>query len=116
LAKVLLVEDEAISRFQLTQFLTDEGYTVIPLASGEEALKLLQTEIFGAVITDFKLTGAVTGIEVLKAFDRLSPGKGKMLITAYPAREAQAESVGALYVAKPIHLDSLLTKLKSILP
>jgi CheY-like chemotaxis protein len=65
-ARLLLVEDEAISRFQLTQFLTDEGYTVIAVASGEEALKLFHTEQFDAVITDFKLAGRVTGTDVLK--------------------------------------------------
>jgi len=114
--RVLLVEDEAISRFQLTQFLTDEGYTVIPVASGEEALKLLRTETFDAVISDFKLPGTVTGTDVLKVFGRVSPGKAKILITAYPAHEVKAEEVGALYVSKPLQLDALLVKLKSILP
>jgi CheY-like chemotaxis protein len=116
LAKILLIEDEAISRHQLTHFLTDEGYTVIPVASGEEALKLLLTENFDAVITDYRLTGAVTGIDVVKAYDRVSPGKGKMLVTAYPAHEVQTDSVGAFYIPKPILLDDLLLKLKSVLP
>jgi DNA-binding NtrC family response regulator len=49
LARLLLVEDEAISRFQLAQFLTEEGYTVIPVPSGEEALKLFHTETFDVV-------------------------------------------------------------------
>jgi DNA-binding NtrC family response regulator len=113
LARLLLVEDESIARFQLTQFLTDEGYTVIPVASGEEALKLFQNETFDVVITDFKLTGAVTGTDVLKAFERMRPGKGKVFLTAYPPHEVQAESVGALYVPKPVQLDDLLIKLKT---
>jgi DNA-binding NtrC family response regulator len=113
-ARLLFVEDEAISRFQLTQFLTGEGFTVVPVCTGEEALKLFRTENFDAVLTDFKLAGAVTGIDVLEAFERFSPAKGRMLITGYPAHELQAESIRALYVPKPVQLDDLLLKLKSV--
>jgi two-component system response regulator PilR (NtrC family) len=116
LARLLLVEDEAISRFQLTQFLTDEGYTVIPVATGEEAVKLLPTENFDVVVTDLKLAGRITGTDVLDAFERVSPGKGKILLTAYPAHEVQAEYVGAVYVPKPVQLDELLVKIKGVLP
>jgi DNA-binding NtrC family response regulator len=116
LARLLLVEDEAIARLHLAQFLTDGGHSVVPLASGEEALKLLQTETFDAVITDFKLGGTVSGIDLLTAFERVSPGKGKILVTAYPAHELRAEALGALYVAKPVQLDAFLRKLKSVLP
>jgi CheY-like chemotaxis protein len=115
MARLLLVEDESISRLQLTDFLTEEGYTVVSLASGEEALRLLQTESFDAVLTDFKLAGSVTGTDVLKAFERVSPGKGKLFITAYPPDEVKPESLGALYVPKPVQLDDLLLKLRSLL-
>jgi CheY-like chemotaxis protein len=114
--KLLLVEDDSISRLQLTQFLTEEGYAVVPFATGEEALTLLEAENFDAVLTDFKLAGAVTGTDVLKAFERISPGKGKLFITAYPEHEVRPEAVGALYVPKPIQLDDLLLKLKTVLP
>jgi CheY-like chemotaxis protein len=115
-ARLLLVEDESISRLQLSEFLTEEGYTVVALASGEEALKLLHTENFDAVLTDFKLPGAITGTDVLKAFERVSPGKGKLFITAYPEHEVQPGLLAALYVPKPVHFDDLLQKLKSVLP
>jgi DNA-binding NtrC family response regulator len=113
--RLLLVEDEAISRFQLSQFLTEEGYTVIPLATGEEALKILKTESFDVVITDFKLASTVDGIAVLTQFERVSPGKGKILMTAYPAHEVRPEAVGAIYIPKPVELENLLLQLKSIL-
>jgi CheY-like chemotaxis protein len=115
LARVLLVEDESISRFQLTQFLTDAGYTVIPVASGEEALKLLQSENFDAVLTDFKLAGDVTGTDVLEAFEQVNPSIRKVFITGYPEHEVRAESVGAVYIPKPIQPDDLLLKLKNLL-
>jgi DNA-binding NtrC family response regulator len=113
--RVLLVEDEAIARLHLAHFLADEGYQVIPLASGEEALKLMKSEDFDAVITDFKLAGRVSGIDVLSEFDRLKPGRPKVLVSAY-SPDQLGSSVEAVFIPKPIDLDDLLIKLKTVLP
>lgn len=115
LIRILLVEDEAIARLHLAHFLADEGFSVIPLANGEEALKLMETENFDVVISDFKLPGAVNGIDVLTEFERLRPGRPKLLISAYSPDQLKA-AVESVYVAKPIDLDDLLQKLKGILP
>jgi CheY-like chemotaxis protein len=112
---ILVVEDEPLSRLALTRFLSDAGYSVKEAASGEEALKLLNTGTFDAVIADFKLKDEITGFEVLSEFERITPGRGKILLTAYPAQEVRAESVGAVYVPKPVELDDLLLKLRKIL-
>jgi CheY-like chemotaxis protein len=116
LSRILLVEDEAVTRLHLTQFLTDAGYLIIPIATGEEALKILQTEKFDAVIADYGLPGEVNGAQVLAEFEHINPGKGKILLTAYPAHEIAESAPGTLYVSKPFQLDDLLTKLKSVLP
>jgi DNA-binding NtrC family response regulator len=113
--KLLLVEDEAIARLHLAHFLSDEGYQVVPLASGEEALKIMARENFDAVITDFKLAGAINGIDVLTEFDRLSPDRPKLLVSAYSPVQLGTR-VEAVYIAKPIDLDDLLLKLKAVLP
>jgi CheY-like chemotaxis protein len=116
LISLLLVEDEPISRLQLAQFLTDEGYMVIPLASGKEALNLLKMETFDAVIADFQLIGGVNGVDVLTRFDSLTPGRCKILMTGYSAEQVGEKLVGTLYLSKPVKLDDLLMKLKSVLP
>jgi CheY-like chemotaxis protein len=116
LIRLLLVEDEPISRLQLAQFLTDEGYLVIPLASGKEALNLLKMETFDAVIADFQLIGGVNGVDVLTRFDSLTPGRCKILMTGYSPDQMGEKLVGTLYISKPIKLDDLLLKLKSVLP
>jgi two-component system response regulator HydG len=116
LATVLVVEDEPLSRFALSGSLRDAGYFVEEAASGEAALELLKTKTFDAVIADFKLKGRVNGLEVLTAFERVTPGRAKILMTAYLPKEIGAESVGAVHVSKPVDLEDLLKKLKSILP
>jgi CheY-like chemotaxis protein len=116
LIRLLLVEDEPISRLQLARFLTDEGYLVIPLASGKEALNLLKMETFDAVIADFQLIGGVNGVDVLTRFDSLTPGRCKILMTGYSPEQVGEKLVGTLYLSKPVKLDDLLMKLKSVLP
>lgn len=116
LTRLLLVEDEAVSRLGLTRFLIAEGYAVTSVASGEEALKQLDAESFDGVITDSKLGHGVNGIDILTRFESLNPGAAKLLITAHPPGHVGEQTVGAIYVSKPVDLEELLLKLKSILP
>jgi response regulator RpfG family c-di-GMP phosphodiesterase len=113
--KLLLVEDEPVSRLHLAQFLTDEGYKVIPLATGEEALKLMATESFDGVISDSNLGPRVTGFDVLKRFESVNPRGVKLLITGYLKEHLPEQPVSVVYVSKPIKLDDVLLKLKSAL-
>ena len=49
---ILLVEDEAISRYAFAQILRFEGHDVIEAADGVEALRLLDEHDFDIMITD----------------------------------------------------------------
>jgi DNA-binding NtrC family response regulator len=116
LIKLLLVEDEAISRLALTRLLIDEGYSVVSTATGEEALELLGTQSFDAVITDVKLRGEVNGFDVLREFEWINPGKPKLLITGYFPGHLTEQAVEAIYISKPVDLDDFLLILKRALP
>lgn len=113
---ILLVEGEAVTRLGLTELLTGEGYSVEAAVNGDEALKMMKFQSFDAVITDYKQPGKLNGIDVLTEFERLNPGRAKLLMTAYLPGQAGEQAVGAIHIAKPIHLDGLLIKLKSLLP
>jgi response regulator RpfG family c-di-GMP phosphodiesterase len=117
LIKLLLVEDEAISRLALTQLLSDQGYSVVTTASGEEALGLLGTRNFDAVIADAKLRSGVNGFDVLRKFECVNPGGAKLLITGYSVGQLRENApVETIYISKPIDFDDFLLKLKSVLP
>ena len=55
--KVLLVEDEAIVRESLRDWLIEDGYDVECVDSGEEALKRVKQEEFGVIVLDLRLPG-----------------------------------------------------------
>jgi len=93
---ILIVEDEAIMRESLRDWLTDIGYQVETAEEGEEALKIAAEQDFGVAILDLKLPGK-DGIEVLREAKAKKPQLKGIIITAYPsvgtAVEAMKEGV-----------------------
>ena len=106
---ILIVEDEAIMRESLRDWLTDIGYQVETAEEGEEALKIAAEQDFGVVILDLKLPGK-DGIEVLREAKAKRPRLKGIIITAYPsvgtAVEAMKEGV-IDYLPKPFDLNDL---------
>ncbi|MCI0461136.1 MAG: sigma-54 dependent transcriptional regulator [Gemmataceae bacterium] len=116
-AHVLVVDDELLIRDTLTEFLTQEGFTVASCASGEEALRLIANTPFDVALCDVQLPG-IDGIELLDRLLKLSPETRVLLITAYGTVESAVEAFhrGAHdYLMKPILLDEVLGKLRRLL-
>jgi len=55
--KILLVEDETVLREALRDWLTEDGYDVECVDSGEKALDRIKEEQFGAIVLDLRLPG-----------------------------------------------------------
>jgi DNA-binding response OmpR family regulator len=106
---ILIVEDEAITREALRDWLTDGGYKVETAEAGEKALEFISERDFGIVILDLKLPGK-DGIEVLREAKEKRPKLKGVIITAYPSVETAVEATkeGALdYLPKPFDLNQL---------
>lgn len=106
---VLLVEDEAIVRDGLKDWLTEDGYEVVTAEDGEQAIDIIGKQEFGVAILDLKLPGK-DGIQVLKEAKGLIPTFKAIIITAYPSPETATEAMkaGALdYMIKPFAPDKL---------
>lgn len=106
---ILLVEDESIVRESLTDWLTDEGHTVVAVEDGEQALEIIGKQEFGVVVLDLKLPGK-DGIEVLKQAKEKAPALKAIIITAYPSVDTAVDAIkaGAMeYLIKPFAPESL---------
>jgi NADPH-dependent glutamate synthase beta subunit-like oxidoreductase/ActR/RegA family two-component response regulator/NAD-dependent dihydropyrimidine dehydrogenase PreA subunit len=106
---ILVVDDEAIMRESLRDWLTDLGYQVETAEEGEQALKTVAEQDFGVVILDLRLPGK-DGIEILKEARAKNPDLKGVIITAYPSIQTavQAMKEGAVdYLPKPFDLDDL---------
>lgn len=80
--KILVVDDEAIIRDSLRDWLKDVGHDVLTADNGEEALKIIRMEMPGIVVTDLVMPG-MDGIALMKAIKKINPKISVIIITAY---------------------------------
>ena len=107
---ILIVEDEKILRISLADALKAEGYTVLAVDDGNEALAVLTEGEFSLVITDIRLPGA-GGNDILRASLAESPATPVIMMTGYGSIKDAVEAmrVGAFdYITKPFDLDEML--------
>ncbi len=108
-AKILLVEDEDLSRDSLVRLLKMTGFNVRGAANGKLALSFLSHEQFDIIITDLFLPD-INGIDILKQVKELSPFTEVILITGHASAETAVKAMkeGAFdYVTKPLSFDEL---------
>jgi len=81
-AKILVVDDEAIVRDSLRDWLSDVGHQVLTAENGSQALEIIQKGKPSVAIVDLVMPG-MDGIELLKRAREISPGIEVIIITAY---------------------------------
>lgn len=89
---VLLVDDEKSILDVLTMGFKRGGLAVKTAMTAEEALELLETQRFGAVVTDKNLPGK-SGIELLAAVNEKWPHCARLIITGYVSAESVIEAM-----------------------
>ncbi len=107
--RILIVEDEDMARRNLEHILEKEGYDVVSVDNGKQALECLNTTIFDLVITDLKMEN-VDGMKVLEESRRLLPYTEVIMITGYATVDSAVEAMkeGAYhYIAKPYKIDEV---------
>ena len=110
---ILIVEDEAIIRSTLREFLVGEGYAVHTAANAAEAFRAAREQDFHVAICDVQLPDG-DGLNVLRRIQQLNPDTFVLIITAYATVENAVEAfrAGAFeYLVKPVLFDDLSHKL-----
>jgi two-component system, NtrC family, response regulator AtoC len=108
-ARILLIEDEEVSRETLTRLLKNAGYAVKGAGAGDTAFQLLAIEQFDIIVTDLFLPD-VNGIDILKRVKESAPQTEVILITGHASAETavQAMKEGAFdYITKPLNFEEL---------
>ena len=113
--KVLLVEDDADARSLVTRILSDEGITVVAVASGVDALSILETTRPDIIVSDIAMSG-LDGYGFLHETRRREDVRGSVwtpaiALTAYDdtVHLMRAGRAGfQRHLSKPIDPDRLL--------
>jgi len=101
--KILIVDDEAIIRESLRDWLSDVGHQVLIAENGPQALEIIEEEKPGIVITDLVMPG-MDGIELLKRAKEIQPSIEVIIITAYgsiPTAITAMQEGAYDYIEKP---------------
>jgi len=107
--KILVVDDEAIVRESIRDWLKMSGYVVSTAESGEEALMMIEKEEFDIMVLDIRLQDE-SGLNVLAKAKSIKPNLKSIIITAYPTEDTvtEAKKLGAIdYLIKPLIPDDL---------
>jgi len=113
--KVLLVDDEEEFTSVLSERMQNRGLKVDAVASGTDALEMVEKQSYDAIIVDLQMPG-IDGIETLKRMLQKNPDMQVILLTGHATLEKGIEAVklGAVdFLEKPADLQQLLDKIKS---
>jgi two-component system response regulator AtoC len=111
LAKILVAEDDDLTLELLAKVLGREGYEVVCVADGREAIERLRETTFDLVVTDVQMA-RTSGLELLDVVTEMAPETPVILVTAYadPSAAMDAITKGAAdYLGKPVDIVALRT-------
>ncbi|HJZ49829.1 MAG TPA: response regulator [Roseiflexaceae bacterium] len=119
MAKILLVEDDALNREMVTRRLTWEGYEVITAQDGAAAVALAEAEQPDLILMDLGLP-ILNGWQAAQRIKSSSRTQGIPIIalTAYALTEDREKSLEAGcddYESKPIDFSRLQVKIQALL-
>ncbi len=114
---ILIVEDEKILRISLSDALKDEGYTVLAVMNGKEALAAIEQGEFSLIITDIRLPD-ISGMEILTQSMQIAAAVPVVMMTGYGNIKDAVESmrIGAFdYITKPFDLEEMFVTVSKAL-
>jgi DNA-binding NtrC family response regulator len=113
-ARILLVDDEVVFTKNMSKLLTNRGYLVTPVNSGDSAIRELEENDFDVVVLDLKMPG-MDGITTLKEIKKLGLFTETLILTGHGAIDTalEAAKLGAYdYLTKPCEIDELVSKIE----
>jgi len=89
---ILVVDDDAMFREMVNDFLETRGYAIRGAGDGEAALALLTEMTFDLLLVDLRLP-RMGGIELIRRVKRLYPEVRIMVLTAHSGKESAIEAL-----------------------
>ncbi len=115
-AKILVVDDEPTICSMMKVFLTQIGYQVKTVNSGEDAIATFDEDPPDMVLLDISMPG-MRGIDVLQQMKTQKANCGVIMLSAYGDDQTiqEALDMGAYcYIQKPMELTDLKKQLEAL--
>lgn len=108
--RLLVVDDDEDICANLSEILTDVGYTVDVAYRADKALDLLRQHAYRLALLDYRLPGT-NGVELFRRMRADHDSLGAFLVTAFASPETTAAALGAGFrhvLDKPVDMPTLL--------
>lgn len=119
LERILVVEDDESVRSISVSILSEQGYDVVAVVDGNEAIEQLKgNAAFDLLFTDVILPGGMNGVEIAKQAEKLQPHIKVLYTTGYTENSIVHDGKldrGITLVSKPYRRAELLEKVRNVL-
>jgi CheY-like chemotaxis protein len=103
LARILIVEDEVLTRMSLAETLRDVGYFVVEASNADEAIAYLETgSQIDLVFSDIHMPGSMNGLELARRLRVDRPSLPVILSSSGTAEKTT-------FIAKPYRMERVLS-------
>jgi len=115
LIKLLMVDDDEVTRFTLGALLQEQGFDVTTASSVLEALKLISSRAFDVLLSDLHMPGAGDGLTVVSAMRHANPKAVTILLSSFPEMSAATQAIllqADQILVKPMDITSLVDAIR----
>jgi CheY-like chemotaxis protein len=106
---ILIVEDEVLTSEYLEFMLEEAGYEVIPAASADEAIAVLEhRDDVDLIVTDINLPGGLNGLQLAALVRRRWAAIKIIVVTGYSPPGSGEIPTGSLFVPKPYSAQKMI--------
>jgi signal transduction histidine kinase/CheY-like chemotaxis protein len=107
--RTLVVDDEEPIRKGLQRLAEDWSANVAVASDYDEAMRCIKAATFDLIITDYRLPGGRTGVELVNAAREAQPRLAAVLVSGDTAEERKREAIeaGLMLVEKPVSAERL---------
>jgi two-component system, OmpR family, response regulator len=116
LRRILLVEDDPETSAEIAEFLASEGYQIDRALTGDDGLRLGQTNPYAVMLIDRMLPG-VDGLSVIKRLRDEGNDSPALIISALGEVDERVRGLragGDDYLTKPFALSELLARVEAL--
>jgi len=114
---ILVADDLRSIRLTLGGILEDEGYNVVTVENGYQAIEAVRKTHFGAIFMDIKMPG-INGVQTFREVKKIDPKATVIMMTAYSVEDLVKEALeeGAYAVIyKPFDIDRVVATIEELL-
>lgn len=110
---ILVVEDEFIIRFAVSDALRDAGFRILEAGSGDEGLTiLLSGQEIDLLVTDVRMPGKIDGMELARRSKSLNHARPIIVCSGHLSQEES--NPADRFLAKPYSSDALIEIIKEL--